>query len=359
MSSKSKIYRLLLIVFVAFLTTTTHVSGQTPRKVTQLADGVYEIEHQDAQDGFASGNTTLIIGTRQVFVVDTCFLPSAAREDIAQIREWTDKPVSFVLYTHFHNDHNLGNRAYMDAFPALTIIAHRETKKDMDMFGPGSESREAKETASLQQMLDTGKTKDGTSLTAEEKAEVKHALALRAPVMQELKQVTFQSATLTFEHDFSVDLGEREVDVKFLGRGNTAGDAVVYLPREKIAIVGDLVVYPIPYIYDGYPAEWIQTMQNLSQLDAGTIVSGHGPIMHDKTYLFLVRDLLKSAVEQMNAELKRTGPAMFQTLDGMKGGVDLTPFRQRFAGNDKDLAMVFDDMSTNLVKVVFEEASLR
>ncbi|MGC2109233.1 MAG: MBL fold metallo-hydrolase [Candidatus Korobacteraceae bacterium] len=327
--------------------------------MTKLADGVYEIEHQDNLDGFASGNTTVIIGERQVFVVDTCFLPSAAREDIAQIRQWTDKPVSFVLNTHFHNDHNLGNRAYMDAFPALTIIAHVETKKDMDMFGPGSESREEKSTAALQRMLDTGKTKDGRPLTAEEKAEVKNALAQRIPVMEELKAVKFQSATLTFEHGFSVDIGNREVQVKFLGRGNTAGDAVVYLPKEKIVIAGDLVVYPIPYIYDGYPTEWIQTLQNLSQLDADTIVPGHGPIMHDKTYIFLVRDLLQSAVDQMNARLRQGGPAMFQSLDQVKGAVDLTPFQQRFAGSDKDLTAAFDDMTTNLVKVVFEEASLR
>jgi len=188
---------------------------------------------------------------------------------------------------------------------------------------------------------------------------VKTALARRMPVMQELKQVKFQSATLTFEHDFSVDIGDREVQVKFLGRGNTAGDAVVYLPKEKIAIVGDLVVYPIPYIYDGYPTEWIRTMQNLGQLEADTIVPGHGPVMHDKMYIFLIRDLLKSAVDQMNAELKRTGPAMFQTLDGVKGAIDLTPFRPRFAGSDKDLTLAFDDMASNLVKVVFEEASLR
>ncbi len=61
----------------------------------------------------------------------------------------------------------------------------------------------------------------------------------------------------------------------------------MYLPKEKIVVAGDLVVYPIPYIYDGYPSEWIQTLQNLAQLDADTIVPGHGPIMHDKTYLFL------------------------------------------------------------------------
>ena len=359
MTFKPNPLRLFLILSIGLLTAATPMSGQTERKITQLADGVYEIEHQDALDGFASGNTTVIIGERQVFVVDTCFLPSAAREDIAQIRQWTDKPVTFVLNTHFHNDHNLGNRAYMDAFPALTIIAHAETKKDMDMFGPGSESREEKGTAFLQQMQETGKTKDGRARTAEEKTEVKNALARRIPVMQELKQVKFQSATLTFEHDFAVDIGNREVEVKFLGRGNTAGDAVVYLPKEKIAIAGDLVVYPIPYIYDGYPTEWVRTLQNLGQLDANAIVPGHGPILHDKTYIALVGDLLSSAVDQMNTELKRTRPAMFQTLDEVKGAVDLTAFRQRFAGNDKDLTVAFDDMAANLVKVVFEEASLR
>ena len=129
-----------LTVIAIGLLASASLYAQTDRKVTQLAAGVYEIQHQDAGDGFASGNTTVIIGDRQVFVVDSCFLPSAARQDIAQIRQWTDKPVAFVLNTHFHNDHNLGNRAYMDAFPALTIIAHAETKKDMDLFGPGPKS---------------------------------------------------------------------------------------------------------------------------------------------------------------------------------------------------------------------------
>ena len=357
---KSNLLRLLLMtISIGFLGAATPTRGQTQRKVTKLADGVYAIEHQDALDGFTSGNTTVIIGERQVFVVDACFLPSAAREDIAQIRQWTDKPVSFLLNTHFHNDHNLGNRAYMDAFPALTIIAHVETKKDMDMFGPGSASREEKGMAFLRQLMDTGKTKDGRPLTPEEKTEVKNALAHRLPVMEEIKQVKFQSATMTFEHDFSIDIGNREVQIKFLGRGNTAGDAVAYLPKERIAIAGDLVVYPIPYIYDGYPTEWIQTMQNLGQMDADMIVPGHGPLMHDKAHIFLIRDLLKSAVDQLNAKLRQSGPAMFQSLDEVKGAVDLTPFRQRFAGTDKDLATSFDDMAANLIKVVFQEASLR
>jgi glyoxylase-like metal-dependent hydrolase (beta-lactamase superfamily II) len=347
-----------LALSFGLLAVATPLSGQSERKVTKLADGVYEIQHPNA-GGNVNGNTTVIIGERQVFVVDTCYLPSVAREDIAQIRQWTDRPVSFVLNTHFHNDHNLGNRAYMDAFPALTIIAHAETKKEMDLFGPGSAMRDQREVAYLQKMLETGKTPDGQTLSEADKTQVKNALARRMPALEEVKKVKFQSATLTFEHDFSIDLGSREVEIKFLGRGNTPGDAVVYLPKEKIAIAGDLLVYPIPYIYDGYPREWIQTLQNLAQLDANTIVPGHGPVMHDKTYIYLMRDLMKSAVDQMTESLRKSRPAMFQTLDEVKASVDLTPFRQRFAGNDKDLGEAFDEAAANLVKVVFQESSLR
>lgn len=329
------------------------MASQQERKVNQLADGVYEIQHQP------SGNTTVIIGDRQVFVVDSCFLPSSAREDIAQIRTWTNKPVSFVLNTHFHNDHNFGNRVYLDAFPALTIIAHVETKKDMDMFGPGSLSREEKGRARLLQFQNSGKGPDGQDLSEDDKKQVKNALARRESVIAEFKDITFQSATLTFDHDFTIDLGNREVQIKFLGRGNTSGDAVVYLPKEKIVITGDLVVDPIPYFYDGYPVEWIQTLQNLAALDAETIVPGHGPVMHDKTHIYLIRDLMKSAVDQMNAKLRQTGPALGETLDDVKTAVDLTSFRQRFAGKDEDLGAVFDDEASRLVKLVFEEASLR
>lgn len=152
------------ILSLALLTAALPMFAQSERKVTELAAGIYEIQHRSS-----SGNTTVIVGERQVFVVDTCYLPSEAREDIAQIRQWTDRPVSFVLNTHFHNDHNLGNQAYMTAFPALTIIAHVETKREMDLFGPGSASRDEKDVARLQQMLDTGKTPAGQSLTEADK----------------------------------------------------------------------------------------------------------------------------------------------------------------------------------------------
>ena len=208
-------------------------------------------------------------------------------------------------------------------------------------------------------MQQTGKTQDGHDLTTEEKAEVKDMLAARPGIIEELRNVTFQSATLTFDRDLALDLGNKEVQIKFLGKGNTAGDAVAYLPKEKIVAAGDLVDYPLPNVFDGYPVEWIQTLENLARLDAQTIVPGHGPTLHDRTYVYLLRDLMKSAVDQMDKKLSQTAPAMFQKVDDVKGGIDLSAFRERFAGNDKDLGEAFDDVSARLIKLVFDEARLR
>src|SRR5215470_2710683 len=151
MKSKFRSCLAYLFLISALIPSTQLAAEETPRKVTKLADGIYTIEHPGhRQDGLFSGNTTVVIGTRQVFVVDSAYLPSVTREDIAQIRQWTSKPVTFLLNTHFHNDHNLGNYLYVDAFPSITIIAHAETKKTMDMFGPGSADREERTNAKKQ-----------------------------------------------------------------------------------------------------------------------------------------------------------------------------------------------------------------
>jgi cyclase len=336
------------------------VGEEASRKVTKLADGVYAIEHPGHRhDGMFSGNTTVIIGTRQVLVVDSAYLPEVTRADIAQIHEWTNKPVCFVLNTHFHNDHNLGNSLYMEAYPAVTIIAHTVTKQNMDMFGPGSSNREQRVNARLQTMLDEGKGPDGQPLSAEDKAYLKQAIAERIPLTDEIKQVRYQSATMTFDHDITIDLGEREVQVKFLGRGNTGGDAVAYLPKEKIAVVGDLVGYPIPMANDGYPSEWTQTLQNLSQLDADKIVPGHGPVLYDKAQILLYRELLINAEGQMNAKLTQAGPAMSRTLDEVKGSMDLSAYKEKFTRGDASLDEDWNDFTSGLIKTMFEEASLR
>ena len=203
------------------------------RQVTKLADGVYAIQHQSSNDGNPSGNTTVIIGDREVFVVDSCYLPSLAREDIAQIRQWTNKPVGFLLNTHFHNDHNNGNKAYLDAFPSLAIVAQEQTKRDMDLIQPGNIERTPKQTAATIAALRQGKLPNGRALSEDEKKQVQELLPSLEQQEAEFKTMVYQPPTLVFSDKLDIDLGNREVQVKHLGRGNTPGDTIVYLPTGK------------------------------------------------------------------------------------------------------------------------------
>lgn len=333
--------------------------GANERKVTKLADGVYAIEHKYLNDGNSSGNTTVIIGEREVFVVDSCYRPSSAAEDIAQIRQWTNRPVGYLLNTHFHNDHNNGNKTYMDAFPFLAIVAQEETKKDMDLIQPGNVERAPKEIAAFIAAFQQGKGQDGHTLSEDEKKEYQQIIPNLAPLLAEFKTMVYQAPTLTFTDKIDIDLGDRKVQVKYLGRGNTAGDAIVYLPKEKIIVAGDLLVEPLPFPYDGYPSEWAQTLHKMAELDAVAIVPGHGSIMHDKTYLNLVADLMQSTVDQVQAWIRTVGFPGGHKLDEVKGSVDLKPFRQKFAGDDNDMQAAFDDMAANLVKITFSEAAQR
>jgi len=324
------------------------------RKVTELAEGVYLIEHPSLPgDVNGSGNTTVIIGSRVVFVVDSCGLPSMARGDIALIRKWTNKPVGFLLNTHFHNDHNQGNRTYLDAFPSLQIIAQAETKRIMDLIMPGQPRKREETIIKWKKALETG-TLDGKQITPEDRAEILGAITAYETWN---KEFVYQSPTLTFNDELQIDLGDREVQVKHPGRGNTAGDAAVYLPKEKILVTGDLLVRPLPYPFDGYPTEWVKTLETLGRLDAQTIVPGHGPVLHDKAYLFLVVDLFKSAIEQVNAKIREVG--LFAGTDAYKTSVDLTAFRSRFAGDDKDLNAAFDQIAAVLTTLVIREATLQ
>jgi len=329
------------------------------RQVTKLAEGAYSIGHPNSNDGNVNGNTTVIIGDREVFVVDSCYSPSAAREDIAQIRKWTDKPVGFLLNTHFHNDHNNGNKAYLDAFPSLAIVAQEETKRDMDLIQPGNIEREPKQLGTAIAAFKQGKDPRGNPLSEDDKKQVQAMLPGLEEALADSKTMVYTPPTLTFTDKIDVNLGNREVQVKHLGRGNTPGDAIVYLPKEKILVAGDLLVHPIPYTFDGYPAEWAQTLQRMALLDAVTIVPGHGAVQHDKAFLNLTADLLQSAVDQVRARIRQIGHPGFHSVDDVKASVDLTPFRQKFAGDDKDLQAEFDDMAAHLVKIVFSEAAQR
>lgn len=327
-------------------------SATRVRSVEEIAPGVRVIRHPDAPDEFPQSNTVVVIGDRSVLVVDSCYLPSAAREDIAEIRRWTDKPVRHVVNTHWHYDHQMGNAAYRDAFPGVSVVAHRETRDQIAGYDPGWFARFPDRARQYQKFLDDGKDNDGRALSENDQKTYRDAIAGMAPVGREYAELAPRAAQLvpdaTFEESLVLDLGGRTAEVRFLGRGNTAGDAVVWLPKERVVAAGDLVVHPVPYLGGGFPAEFVRTLGRLVDLDPLVVVPGHGETLRGTAYPKMVAEFLTAVNAAVSAAVYRLGNGSRNVADVQKAveaSLDVASWRLRFAGDDPDSRDTFDGFS--------------
>ncbi len=347
---------LLLLSAAAVLRADT--TATKTRTVTKLADGVYEIRHPDAPDTFPQSNTTVVIGDRGVLVVDSALLPSTAREDVAQIHEWTDKPVTWLLNTHWHFDHTLGNATYRAAFPAVQIVATRPTQRTIAGYNPGVLVRYPSRAERFRKILDSGKGPDGRPLSEGDRKDYERSLAGLAPVVAEFRDAVQVPPNVAFDKELAIDLGNRLVELRFLGRGNTAGDAIAYLPKEKILITGDLLVHPVPYLFGGFPVDHPKTLRAMAELDAQTIVPGHGEILRDKAYVFQVAEFLEAVDAAMEKEVD-AGRTLEEVQDGFPKSFDVEAWRTRFAGTSVEEGEAFDGTFDGVVKGAYAQIKMR
>lgn len=357
--------RLVLLGPAALLSTTRAVdaAASSPgrsvvtheRAVGEVEDGVYVIRHRDAPDTNPQGNTTVIVGDRDVLVVDSGYLPSSTREDIAQIRQWTQKPVRYLVNTHWHPDHIRGNPLYAAAFPGLTIIAHETTPELEEGYDGPNLVRYRARTASLEESLRRGKGEDGKKLSKEERGAMTVELTGRRAVSEEFATYKPAVPNVTFREGLTIDLGNRVVQLRFLGRGHTSGDVVAFLPREKILIAGDLVASPVPYFFAGYPYDQIATLEALAALDARVLVPGHGDVMLDEAFLDRTIEVMKDVRDQVLREVRRRG-SLSAKLEDVRKAVDTRSYAAEFAGTDKESLEFFRESMDGLVRLFFEQA---
>lgn len=348
------------LAFVALAAVAADAQRLDARVVTPLAEGVFVIRHPSLS-GWVHGNTTVVIGTREVLVVDSTFTSAEARQDIAEIRRRTRLPVRYLVNTHWHQDHTSGNVDYLDAFPGLAIVAHPSTATMLANTAPTLVSDIHRDGVpyrkTTEERLASGKAADGQPLTDDQRARLTRQLADIATVFEQAKVYRQQMPTLTMRGRISVDLGDRQVEIAHVGRGNTAGDLVVYLPKERVLVTGDLLVAPVPFTFDGYPGEWVETLRTLRTWAADTIVPGHGDVMRDHTYLDRVVTLFQTVIDQIDAHLRRDTEA---TLDEVKKTLDLTAMRALFAGDDASRGANFDaTIAGRLVTIVYYELKQR
>ena len=195
-----------------------------------------------------------MVGDAGIPVVDSTFLPSRARADIALIRSLTDKPVRYLVNTHWHMDHTSGNAVYADAFPGLTVVSQRATRGYMAFWDgrwpqvetlPGSETR--KELKELEERLASGKDPEGAAIGAESQALLERVIGQIRNEISELGAFRpGPDPALVFDGDLALDLGRRRVELRNRGRANSPADVTVFLPEERVLFTGDILVHPVP-----------------------------------------------------------------------------------------------------------------
>lgn len=199
-------------------------------------------EHAWAYTAEGDPNTGIIIGDDAVLVADTQATPAMAQDVIRRIREVTDKPIKYVVLTHYHAVRVLGASAY----GADHILASQDT---YDLIVERGEQDKASEIGRFPRLF--------------------------AGVETVPPGMTWP--TMTFTGKMTLWLGRVEVQLLQLGRGHTKGDTVVWLPGEGALLSGDLVEFgATPYAGDAYFKDWPQTLKNLAALKPKALVPGRG-----------------------------------------------------------------------------------
>ena len=241
------------------------VIAPPPAKVESLAQEVYAlITGGDPNTGF-------IVGERGVVVVDARATPALAHETLDAIRNITDKPIRYLVLTHYHAVRVLG----ASGIGAEHIIAHRGTRYLINERGQQDFESEARRFPRL--FLD----------------------------IQSIPGLTHPD--ICYDSMMILDLGDREVQLRWLGRGHTEGDTAVWLPADRVLFAGDLVeASAAPYCGEAYIQDWIGTLEEVRGLDAKTIVPGRGVVVQGEevnraidetqTYLTILRNTVRAAV---------------------------------------------------------------
>jgi glyoxylase-like metal-dependent hydrolase (beta-lactamase superfamily II) len=257
----------------------------------RLADGVYAFTAE------GDPNVGCIVGTDAILAIEARATPFMAGRWIDAIRaEISDLPFGDLVLTHYHAVRVLGAAA----FGARRIVAHANTRALIEERGMEDWASEA---GRMPRLFAGAETIPGLTYPTD-----------------------------TFVDEMTIDLGSRVVELRYLGRGHTSGDLVVWLPGERICFAGDLVeALAAPYMGDSYPGAWsTSTLDRVASLDADQLVGGRGPVVRGEAVAIAIEDtraFVRTTIEATRAE-RDAGGGLKQAFEAVHAR--LAPRYSRF-----------------------------
>lgn len=296
----------------------------------RVADGVY----------FGSGtgnlmvvsNAGIVINENDVLVVDSHATPAAAAALLRELREITDKPVRYVVNSHFHWDHAHGNQIYGDG---VEVIGHEFTRRQLET-GASMNERALSRLRALPAAIEGLRRDLAASTDPAQRRDLERRLRIQENYLLAFEAVRPTPPNVTLTERMTLFRGGREIRLEFLGRGHTGGDIVVYLPEARVLIAGDLLQPGLPYLGDAYVPDYIETLESVKRLDFDVVVPGHGEPFRDRSRIDFLQDYLADFWAQVTQQFQN-GASVEEAMQR----IDLRAHAERFpqirsAGVDRE-----------------------
>lgn len=307
----------------------------------KIADGVYSAIGSGTMN--VGANSAIVVNERDVLIVDSHITPASARVLLQEIKTITDKPVRYVVNTHYHFDHAHGNQIFPDD---VEVVGHEFTRQ-MLLSDVLNQPTYKSFTAPVPGRIDELKKLIPAETDPTKNAQLRNELTVQQDYWEALKEVRPTPPNVTLRTRMTLYRGGREIQLHFFGRGHTGGDVVVFLPKERIVATGDLLTAGLSYMGDAHVDEWATTLETLKSLDFEWVIPGHGEPYAGKARLEHFQSYLRDAWKQVSAlKAQRVPPE-----DAAKR-VDMTAHQANFPqiqGSGIDLRAVqrmYDVMDT-------------
>lgn len=249
----------------------------------EVVDGVWLVTGTGSV--YTMSNAMVLVGEFDTLVVDSHVTPAAARALLESIQVITDKPIRYLVNSHYHFDHAHGNQAFPEG---IEIIGHEFTRKKLN----GELGNVLEESTFLSYSDPVPATVASLQRQASDerdparKAQLEERHRVQSDYMNAIGEVQPTPPNITLETKMTlfqvVADGSREIQLHHFGRAHTGGDVVIFLPQDKVVFTGDMMLPGLAYMGDGHVDEWPATLDGLLTLDFDTWLPGHGPVMRSK-----------------------------------------------------------------------------
>jgi cyclase len=285
-----KLFINILVFLLIFLFCAPGILAQLPQskhfKLEKLADGVYAAIASDS--GYAVSNAGIIDLGEKTLIFDTFINPLAAEDLQKAADSLTHHKISYVVNSHYHDDHIQGNQVFP---PDADIISTSWTRDEIQKEEPEQikwdQENIPAEIKSMQQKL--ADANDSLS-----KANIKRYINYLIAIKTALPILKIRLPNVTFDKELIIHGTKRDVQLITWGKGHTGSDCILNLPQDNIVFAGDLLfVKTNPYLSDGSLDDWERDLRNIDRLNPQIIVPGHGPLGNDVS-LSILTDYFQS-----------------------------------------------------------------